>query len=331
MTGRWIVICIIAAAFITNGAQAQNYVTLDLGNTNFAFDTNGAWDQTYQADTALVIKHATFYHHGETSYWEGFTLANNNDSTMPKDWVNDQWGIMTGGGWIEGQEGDTHTNAQVPHIIAYQPFYGQWTVNLDKHYKTVAIWVANHPFTYYTNLHGNPPARKLDQLNDSLTLIIQGSLDGQEDYRFVQLNLAKVDEHGTLQQAREWIYVDLASIGTVDQINFNLQSTDNGDWGMNTPAYFCIGELLLQDAQESNQHIDNHSHAFPNPVYNTLSVTGIGIHYVNVFTTNGALVKQIKGNEVNTLQLNTANWQQGNYIIQVNDDNGTHVHKVVKK
>ena len=40
---------------------------------------------------------------------------------------------------------------------------------------------------------------------------------------------------------KEWTYVELgAALGIVDEIRCSLESTDMGDYGMNTPAYFCI-------------------------------------------------------------------------------------------
>jgi hypothetical protein len=38
----------------------------------------------------------------------------------------------------------------------------------------------------------------------------------------------------------KWTYVDLTEFGKVDAIFFTLTSSDNGDYGMNTPAYFCM-------------------------------------------------------------------------------------------
>jgi hypothetical protein len=38
----------------------------------------------------------------------------------------------------------------------------------------------------------------------------------------------------------DWRYVDLSGLGKVSKLSFELTSTDNGDWGMNTPAYFCF-------------------------------------------------------------------------------------------
>ncbi len=52
----------------------------------------------------------------------------------------------------------------------------------------------------------------------------------------------------------DWRYVDLSGLGKVKKIKFELSSTDNGDYGMNTPAYFCFdnfgaeGTEVLPDA-----------------------------------------------------------------------------------
>jgi hypothetical protein len=43
-----------------------------------------------------------------------------------------------------------------------------------------------------------------------------------------------------------WLTVDLSPLGTdVAQIGFALESTDNGTWGMNTPAYLAVDDLVL--------------------------------------------------------------------------------------
>ena len=40
---------------------------------------------------------------------------------------------------------------------------------------------------------------------------------------------------------KEWTYVELGvALGIVDEIRCSLESTDTGDYGMNTPAYFCL-------------------------------------------------------------------------------------------
>ena len=44
---------------------------------------------------------------------------------------------------------------------------------------------------------------------------------------------------------KTWQWVDLGSLGKVDSLMFGLESSDNGDWGMNTPAYFCLDNLMV--------------------------------------------------------------------------------------
>lgn len=49
-----------------------------------------------------------------------------------------------------------------------------------------------------------------------------------------------------------WDLVDLTSLGDARSIEVALESSDNGTFGMNTPAYFAIDELSLTSAPEPN-------------------------------------------------------------------------------
>jgi hypothetical protein len=45
----------------------------------------------------------------------------------------------------------------------------------------------------------------------------------------------------------EWKKVDLRPLGDkVHKISFTLDSSDVGDWGMNTPNYFCFDNLAIK-------------------------------------------------------------------------------------
>jgi len=39
---------------------------------------------------------------------------------------------------------------------------------------------------------------------------------------------------------KDWTFVDLQSLGPVDRLGFALNSSDTGDFGINTPAYFAM-------------------------------------------------------------------------------------------
>jgi hypothetical protein len=47
-----------------------------------------------------------------------------------------------------------------------------------------------------------------------------------------------------------WQYVDLTSLGMIKSLEFTLSSSDIGEWGMNTPAYFAIDTLVSQSVYD---------------------------------------------------------------------------------
>ena len=44
---------------------------------------------------------------------------------------------------------------------------------------------------------------------------------------------------------KDWEYVDLSPLGAVTAIRFDMQSSDTGQYGLNTPAYFCFDDLTV--------------------------------------------------------------------------------------
>ena len=41
----------------------------------------------------------------------------------------------------------------------------------------------------------------------------------------------------------QWSFVSLSRLGAFTRLDFSLTSSDNGDYGMNTPAYFAMDTL----------------------------------------------------------------------------------------
>ncbi len=44
-----------------------------------------------------------------------------------------------------------------------------------------------------------------------------------------------------------WTEVDVSSLSAAQSLEFSLTSTDNGSFGMNTPAYFAIDDIVLME------------------------------------------------------------------------------------
>ena len=81
--------------------------------------------------------------------------------------------------------------------------------------------------------------------------------DGTEaklDYYLADYRSDKKADHYCLDT---WQWVDLRPLGEVTSISFSLDGSDSGQWGLNTPAYFCldnfngnrvVGEAAMQAA-----------------------------------------------------------------------------------
>ncbi|MHB8951378.1 MAG: DUF4465 domain-containing protein [Pirellulaceae bacterium] len=48
----------------------------------------------------------------------------------------------------------------------------------------------------------------------------------------------------------DWTALDLSPLADARRVYFNLASSDNSDWGMNTPAYFAIDNITFTTAPE---------------------------------------------------------------------------------
>jgi hypothetical protein len=75
---------------------------------------------------------------------------------------------------------------------------------------------------------------------------LTGSVDFYlADYRFADNSLDYI--------VKDWTYVDLSSLGTVSSLSFSLASSDVGQWGINTPAYFAMDSLAVAAVPEPSQ------------------------------------------------------------------------------
>ena len=67
----------------------------------------------------------------------------------------------------------------------------------------------------------------------------------------------------------EWTYIDLTQFGNVDTLSFQLFSSDVGQFGINTPAYFCIDNIITRDLSLTStnelEEITSRISVYPNP------------------------------------------------------------------
>jgi len=175
--------------------------------------------------------------------WSGWAFSNTSDAGTP-GFMN-QYSAFTG----EGFHGDETLN----HVYGVSSLYGPSIIDFaaEKAHAADGFFVTNSTYTALSMLEGDMFAKAFGGDDgsdpDFFKLLVWGMAEGEvtdtvefylADYRF--------DNVAEDYIIKTWQWVDLSSLGKVDSLMFGLESSDNGDWGMNTPAYFCMDNLMVR-------------------------------------------------------------------------------------
>ena len=104
------------------------------------------------------------------------------------------------------------------------------------------FYVTNSAYAYTSMQYGDSYARKFIY-GDWFKLTITGVDAAGESTGSVDFYLADLRNDDFAYIINTWRWVDLTSLGQVKRLEFALSSSDTGQWGMNTPAYFCLDNL----------------------------------------------------------------------------------------
>ncbi|MBP5392988.1 MAG: DUF4465 domain-containing protein [Bacteroidaceae bacterium] len=162
-------------------------------------------------------------------YWYWFGYANRTDTKY--ETLDDQWNNVVGGGY----------DGSATYGVAFAAeFNGPcYAALLTEPQVVPGFYITNSSYAYYSMANGDASAKKFEK-GDWFKLTITGYDADNEVTGTKEYYLADLRDEATAYIINDWRYVDLSGLGTVAKIGFALSSTDNGDWGMNTPAYFCF-------------------------------------------------------------------------------------------
>ena len=134
--------------------------------------------------------------------------------------------------------------------IAY-PISSQSTINFDTDQTISSVYFTNNAYAYHSMLNGDTFAKKFGGAtsNDAdwfkLTITGKnagGSVAGEVEFYLADYRFANNNEDYIVDS---WTPIDLSGLGEVRSIEFALSSSDTGQFGMNTPAYFAMDNLVV--------------------------------------------------------------------------------------
>lgn len=202
----------------------------------------------------------TYYNSFNSQYgsWSGFAYSNTTDTVTPG--YQNQFSAFTGGGMDAGEEGGTNYGVgfvPLDYISGtYEPLPIELEIEDNKEHIVSGFYVTNNTYAYLSMLNGDSFAKKFGGATgddpDWFKLNITGLDAHNNETGTVEFYLAdyRFDDNSLDYIIDRWVWVDLVELGKVKKLHFTLESSDVSDYGMNTPAYFCIDNLTYLEGED---------------------------------------------------------------------------------
>lgn len=229
-----IVICsaVSACSFLEN----KDFVTAEVTFEDISFDTTGFISSVpYSFEGGIAVFANNFQ--SEYGSYEGFAFSCLNDTETPG--IVNQFSVYGNGGC------DGSSNFAVYYYNTFESqlegrkiiFSDDIRVNLE------SVCVTNSTYVALDMLNGSDFSKKFGPGDWFLLTVKAVCADGSE--KSVEYYLADFRD-GKSYVCNSWTEIDLSSMTDVLYLDFVLASSDSGEYGMNTPAYFCLDNLKFR-------------------------------------------------------------------------------------
>ncbi|MFQ3579266.1 MAG: DUF4465 domain-containing protein, partial [Bacteroidales bacterium] len=285
-----------------------------------------------------------YFHNNYNSDWDswsGWSYSNMRDVNTPG--FENQFSAITGGGmYATDTESDIYAIAYVPidwmsgtyHLVPVSvEFTDEVIVN--------GFYVTNSTYAYLSMLNGDGFVKKFGGTDgndpDYFKIIVWGEDSDENLTDQIEFYLAdyRFEDNSKDYIVDNWIWVDLQTLGAVKKLWFSLESSDVGDFGMNTPAYFCIDNLSFYPFTENTANILANSleiniTTYPNPFASMFNIVCDKTCRIQISDISGKLVYTgtVPANTV--YEINLESFSSGVYILNAfNSENITSL-KIIK-
>ena len=216
-----------------NGESLEGVATME----DLALESESFWNGS-DGTGSFESGNYRFENGFETSsygdYAYGFFYSNKTDTSFA-NYVTDMYNSCVG----EGAKGSK--NYAVFNLNNYTP-KGVEILSSEEGETVSGFYVTNAAYAYQSMLNGDDYAKKFGE-GDWFLLTITGIDAAGKETGSVDFYLADLRDAAASYIINTWRWVDLTSLGKVKRLAFSMNSSDTGQWGMNTPAYFCMDNL----------------------------------------------------------------------------------------
>ena len=290
------------ACSVATQAQTVSFETAQLDSAGY---WNGSDGTGSYAEEGFTFSN---YYDDAWGSWSGFAVSNIQDDTTGT-WSN-QFGVNTAMAYSGANFAVATLGATISSVARI----------VD------GFYITNSTYASYSMENGDQFSKKFGGVSgdeaDWFKLSVIGKLDSAvidtvdfylADFRF--------EDNTEDYIVSDWTWLDLSSLGNITELSFEWSSSDNGDWGMNTPAYFCMDDLSVNTVG-INEAASSSLAVYPNPVKNQFTVNTSGDLFVYDLAGKKVFSKLVSaGESVSVSELKT-----GIYFVKM----GSSVQKIVK-
>ncbi|MFP4354459.1 MAG: DUF4465 domain-containing protein [Phycisphaerae bacterium] len=250
MSQSFRIVAILAVAFAFIAPASAQWITVDFEDVDLNVDGyyNGS-DSSGQ----FTSRSATLLNSYNSLYgsWNGFAASNVQD-VVDGSYLNqyasyaDLDGSPAGGGY--GGQGQYAVGYVSAYLDAGQSF-ALPTIELPVQTTVLGTYVTNTTYSALTMLNGGfgatpfggPDGTDPDWLLLTVTgYDIHGNVSAQVTFDLADFS----NPDGTDLLVDEWTWLNLQPLGQVKSLTFDVTGSDVGEFGLNTPSYFAIDNLI---------------------------------------------------------------------------------------
>lgn len=189
-------------------------------------------DKTKDGQNTWTSGGYTFGTYYSNAYYSNFVVSNNKN-TDGTDYTKPYQSTASG-----AKNGNNYA------VFYLETYYTEASneVSLPEEATVSGFWVCNNTYAMHSVTNGDSFAKVFGQ-GDYFKLTMtgydaNGEVTGTVDQMLVDCTVAD-----NWVCVKDWRWVDLTSLGNVKSIKFSMSSSDTGNFGINTPLYFCMDDF----------------------------------------------------------------------------------------
>ena len=194
--------------------------------------------------------------------WSGFSVSAMKDSITAG--YGNQYSSIAGSG----------ANGSEKYVVAYDA--GALKLPFETAMEVKGFYITNTTYAYLAMRDGSDWTKKFGGTSgtepDYFKLMVSGTdMQGNPtdtlEFYLADFRSENPEENYIL---KDWEWFNCESLGAVTALNFALESSDVGEYGMNTPAYFCIDNFTAALPSVSSPQVKKQTELriYPNPAKN---------------------------------------------------------------